>query len=127
MSDGLTDANRDERNCRHGHVVWRECIFCVTTQERNDLRRERDALLAEKSEATAKARMWITLDQAHSQIVGELQARLGAMKAVIVKRMHEVLPCSVHIGVASDLCDRCRHDLFMAALVDEATKKRGTP
>ena len=104
MSDGLTDANRDEKNCRHGRTVWRECIFCVTTQERNDLRRELAALRAERDGT---------------------QARVEAMKAVIVKRMHEVLPCSVHIGVASDLCDRCRHDLFMAALVDEATKKRG--
>ena len=98
MSDGLTDANRDERECRHGRVWWRECHTCVTEQERNDLRRECD----------------------------ELRARLEAMKAVIVKRMHEVEPCFVH-KVPDTRCKECKHDLFMAALVDEATKKRGTP
>ena len=53
-------------------------------------------------------------------------ARVEAMKAVIVKRMHEVEPCFVH-KVPDTRCKECKHDLFMAALVDEATKKRGTP
>ena len=48
MSDGLTDANRDERECRHGRANWRECMFCVTTQERNDLR-EKIADLKQKA------------------------------------------------------------------------------
>ena len=125
MSDGLTDANRDEKECRHGGAWWRECHTCVTEQERNDLRRERDALLAEKAEAAAAARMWVTLDQAHAQIVGELQARLEAMKAAIVGHMREIEPCYDH-AAPNPRCAICKRDLFIAALVDEATKRRGT-
>lgn len=49
MSNGPQRENRigEERECRHGYSSWRECLFCVTMQERNDLRRERDAIREE--------------------------------------------------------------------------------
>ena len=49
-------------------------------------------------------------------------ARLAAIKAAIVERMHEVEPCGLHETPDAG-CATCKHDVFLARLIDAITRK----